>query len=165
MTDTEPKPDVLFIRALNRLVTRDTGEDRAQLARLRRALAHRDLDFNALKDLPELPQGEGHRVDLYLLVAALFALHPKPGNDALGIALRNLRNKLSAGAGSLDQRVTALLNSDREDLPYRLRQVIQMLAAQEVSLKYDRLLQDLKDWDRDDRKVQRQWAKDYYIAS
>jgi CRISPR system Cascade subunit CasB len=171
MTETILKrTDEDFINDLYVCAARDSGPDRAMFARLRRSFTHDGVNFNALRDLGDLLPGdkEGRFFDLedYLLVACLFAIQPQSGGGrSLGKALNKLRNKLAVGAESLDRRFVAVLDSDHTDLPYRLRQIIQLLKSNEVPVNYRSLLADLKAWDHPDRIVQRRWATDYWITS
>jgi len=177
MTDAAPPPDsqtetlpVRFARALQGLSIRATkgdGTARARLARLRRALGRRGVEPIAFREVGEYLGGapSGHR-ETYLLVAALFALHAAKSDRpwfvregaSLGLSCRQARG----GAVSMDLRFAALLDARREDLPYRLRQVVALLAAQGVGVRYDVLLDDLLAWDDPSRSVQRRWAEDYW---
>ncbi|MDR4471082.1 MAG: type I-E CRISPR-associated protein Cse2/CasB [Nitrospira sp.] len=160
MTATTERTDEHFVNDLLTMHRQDRGEDRARLARLKRGFSRREPDYSLLRDLPALPDGV-QDIERYLLIASLFALHPGTGN-APGKALKALRDDLSAGAESLDLRFAALLNSTREDLPYRLRQLVQMLKSKEIPLSYHHLLRDLRFWNDPDRTVQRTWARAYY---
>ncbi|QXD16410.1 type I-E CRISPR-associated protein Cse2/CasB [Rhodocaloribacter litoris] len=141
---------------------------RARLARLRRTLTGRTLTYNGLSEVGDQLPESLHDDDLeaYLLVAALFALDPGTVSprESLGATLRRLRAELSAGAESLDRRVTALLDADAGDLPYRLRQLVQQLASRGLTPDYLRLLNDLLAWNHPRRFVQRQWARDYWVG-
>ena len=157
-------------------VEKGDSEARAKLARLRRSLGALEVSTAALSDvgawLPDKLSDD--QLDAYLLTAALFALNPPPASDkkldeqrrwtSLGSTLRELRRKLSAGAESLDRRVTALLDADLPDLPYRLRQIIQMLKSNGLAPDYRQLLLDLLRWDAPTRSVQRRWARDYWTG-
>ena len=168
--ETSPRTDDDFVRGLQRLAARDESPDRAALARLRRSLAQRGVDYSALRDAGDLLPTDhdiDRDLDTYLLVAGLFALHPQPnGTGSLGQALHALRRKLSVGQESLDLRFSALLDSDHEDLPYRLRQLVQLLASRDVPVNYFQLLRDLRAraWEAESRWVQRRWAQDYWTA-
>lgn len=183
MTDTASptaKPDEkspsTFVRELHRLNRRARGGDgtaRAALARLRRSLGTRDLDLSALREvgawLPDYLTDD--TLDAYLLTAALFALHQPPvsqtssDRSSFGKTLRGLRAGLSAGAESLDRRVMALFNADRDELPYRLRQLMQMLKGTPHVPDWKEFLWHLLQWDDPARKVQRRWARDYWTGT
>lgn len=173
-SNTSPaRPETSFVGYLYGLAKRaeeGDGTARGQLARLRRTLTGRSLSFAGLQEVGDaLPSNlSALQLDTYLLVAALFAMNPSTQHDSslgsLGQSLRRHRRDLSAGAESLDRRVTALLDADRDDLPYRLRQVMQQLSTSNHSANYYRLLEDLLRWDHPKRTVQRQWAKHYWVG-
>ena len=164
-------PEERFARALQGLSIRASkgeGTARASLARLRRALGRRGVEpiafrevGNYLGDVPEKQR------DTYLLVAALFALHAAKSDapwkiqrgSSFGASCKQARRN---GSASMDLRFAALLDSRREDLPYRLRQVVSLLAAKGAGVRYDVLLSDLLDWENPRRVVQRRWAADYW---
>jgi len=141
------------------------GDARARLARLRRCLSRQGAGYEALREVGAfLPDNLSERyLDAYLLVAALFAHHPASSKSrSLGAAFKKLRAMLSAGVESLDRRFATLLESDPDDLSFRIRQLIQLLKSKEIPVDYGRLLHDLIRWDHPDRPVQRQWARDYW---
>lgn len=59
----------------------------------------------------------------------------------------------------------ALLDSDREDLPRRLRQVVSLLKATDLGLDWELLLADLRRWEHPLRRVQRRWARDFWAEA
>ncbi len=135
--------------------------DRATLAELRRCLG-RDLGralyrvgwlFNRI-------QGEG-AVNDALLVAGLFASHQgnTPGMS-LGAAFRELRER--TGSDSVEKRFVALLDSNKQDLPTRLRQAVSLLKAKEITLDWEQLLSNLRQWESESRWIQRLWARDFW---
>ena len=63
---------------------------------------------------------------------------------------------------SVDRRFTVLLGANREDLPQHLRHAVSLLKSKDVPVDWARLLDDLKWWDDDDRRVQRRWAKAFW---
>lgn len=164
---------------VNKRALGGNSADRAVLARLRRSLGVRDLSLAALRDvgmwLPERLEddtiGEDDALDAYLLTAALFALYQPPATHtssdrpSFGKTLRGLRGDLSAGAESLDRRMTALLDADRDELPYRLRQLVQMLKGTRHVPDWQYLLWSLLRWDDPSRQVQRRWARDYWTGA
>ena len=160
---------------------------RASLARLRRALGRRGVEPTALAEvgdfLPWMPDGLPEEevdkiLDIYLLVAALYALQASGSGgtagaqrgSSFGTAANWLQRVLSDGKRDrrnpgLDLRFSALLDARRDDLPYRLRQVVTQMAAHPVGLRTDQLLYDLLRWGHPDRAVQRRWARDYWTGS
>ncbi|MEM8558827.1 MAG: type I-E CRISPR-associated protein Cse2/CasB [Bacteroidota bacterium] len=149
------------------------GSARATLARLRRTISRRGVDPMAYREVGAmLPRDLSERErETYLLVAALYAIHAAKSEapwyggyvgteDGFGVSC----GKLRGNSGSMDLRFSALLDARREDLPYRLRQAISLLAASgnDIGVRYDRLLDDLLSWDAPRRPVQRRWAADYW---
>ncbi len=106
----------------------------------------------------------------FFLIATLFALgthrnDPKVSNPPrnLGASLRMERLERGTDkAGSLDKRFNALLDVDREQLPFRLRQIISLLASRTIAIDWVQLLRDVRYWGHPDRGVQRRWAEAYY---
>jgi CRISPR system Cascade subunit CasB len=148
-----------------RLFAIHAKDDRAALAKLRRAVAS-PIDGDVFAVLGDAVADVRDRdLDAHLFIACLFAIHPTRGSgESLGASMHRLRTKLKVGADSLDGRFAAILNSDGEDLPGRLRHVIRLLASHDVTVDYPRLLHDMLRWDGDDRRAQRRWARDYWTA-
>ncbi|WP_027883564.1 type I-E CRISPR-associated protein Cse2/CasB [Meiothermus rufus] len=64
---------------------------------------------------------------------------------------------------SIEQRFIALLDADEEQLPYRIRQMVQLLKGGEgISIYWPELLRDLLAWKREHRPVQQKWARAFY---
>jgi CRISPR type I-E-associated protein CasB/Cse2 len=134
--------------------------DRATLAELRRylggdlgrALFHVGWLFNGVPD---------RFLENAALVAALFATNTMhlPG-VSLGQAFRRLRERL--GGDSTEKRFVALLDSNRDDLPGRLRQAVALLKSREIGLDWELLLRDLRYWGSTSHRVQRRWARDFW---
>jgi CRISPR system Cascade subunit CasB len=153
-----------FIAALERL-------DAAGRARLRRnagrTLAEaRDVHRAFFQALPYDLAPWQH--EDYFLVAALFPLVPhRAGAGSLGLTLRRVRQGRSQGgerANSLDRRFQTLIDSDREQVPFRLRQAVRLAAADEQPIDWADLLRDMLAWEHADRYVQLRWARDFYVA-
>ncbi|MEM9665503.1 MAG: type I-E CRISPR-associated protein Cse2/CasB [Bacteroidota bacterium] len=156
------------LSSLHRKAENGHGPSRAILARLRRTLTGRTLSFDGMREIGDILSAEIHesQLETYLLIAALFAHNPSAvsSGSSLGGTLRSLRGQLSAGAESLDRRFSAVLDAQAEELPYRLRQLNQLLKSKNVSPNYFRLLDDLLYWDHPSRFVQRRWAKEYWVG-
>lgn len=105
----------------------------------------------------------------YFLVATLFPLAPhRVGAGSLGITMRRVRlggGQSGERANSLDRRFQTLIDSDREQLPFRLRQAVRLAAAAEQSIDWTELLRDVRAWEHTERFVQLRWARDFYVAS
>ncbi|MBI2873705.1 MAG: type I-E CRISPR-associated protein Cse2/CasB [Firmicutes bacterium] len=110
----------------------------------------------------------------YYLVAALFATHqgtwPTDDTDErdrnLGASLAGLvrreSQRVHAESGGVERRFIALLSSHQDDLDVHLRHVISLLASRDVPVDWALLLCQIKHWDREDREVQRSWARSFW---
>jgi CRISPR system Cascade subunit CasB len=146
-------------------------DDRAALAALRRGLSqppgaavetHRYV-------VPRLPaDAQRWQEDNYYLVAALFALHPgnwEPTEESrsnLGASFARLKaktEKAKTESESTEKRFAAMLNSPATDLFHHLRHAVALLKSKDISIDWAQLLHDLQSWSRDDRLVQREWAR------
>lgn len=145
--------------------------DRQALAELRGILRGAPGDY--LRAARHVAPFLGDRVSSddrwFYLVGGLLALHPRhirPNagervGPSLGVALGKLR---SDKGGSADSRFLALLNTPAPSLGKALRQSVALLAQAGVGLDYTRLLYDLTRWEDPERRVQKQWARDYFRA-
>lgn len=130
-----------------------------------RAALRRSLAFDPGTYPPAMPyvepfvKEEGWRREAHYLVAGLYAL--KDGAHQEG---QSLAQALS-GAGqrrdsqSAEKRFLALLDADRDQIAFRLRQAVGLA---EGALDFGRLLDDLLHWFDPDRKVQARWAREFY---
>lgn len=168
-----------FAAYLQELANRD---DRAALAALRRGLGRPPGEATEMYPyvVPWAPDGAGawlsREETAYYLVAALFGFHPlhrpappdtRPERDNLGAALLALARDDQGHIDmdrlkSIERRFVALLNSHPDDLPTHLRGVIGLLRGKEIPVNYAQLLRDIIAWDRDDRRVQRTWARAFW---
>lgn len=95
------------------------------------------------------------------LVAGLYAISgTQSGSGSLGAAAFRLRTRTDSG--SVETRFLALLDADEEQLPYRLRQMITLMASADIAPDWAILFKDLTNWNRLSRYVQERWARDYY---
>lgn len=112
-------------------------------------------DFPAFLKPKELPAPDSDQA------SASDAPRRKRIRKSLGESLRRLREQPgNAGADSLDKRLVALLDTNREDVAVPLRGFIQRLASKEVPVDFRQLLRDLLHWNGD--HTRRQWARDYW---
>lgn len=151
-----------FVAALKGLVER---KDRATLAKLRRGLGKpvgqaADRDVWVYRHLHEAkPEHE----ESAAIVGSLFALHSASGDASIGTGFARL--KQGGASESVEKRFTALLDSNPEDLPARLRHAVSLLKSKDIAIDWARLLDDLLRWNFERRPVQRQWARDYWSAA
>jgi CRISPR type I-E-associated protein CasB/Cse2 len=123
-----------------------------------------------------LPQNASQTTtDAYLVVATLFAQYIQPfvadrsrptgqlqSNRSIMASARLLRDSITVGQDSLTKRITATINSHRDDLPNLLRHLIRRLSSERIEVDFDVLLSDLLQWNRDPRPVRRRWSEDYW---
>lgn len=158
-----------FIKHLEKL----KKDDRGAIAALRRSLgfdpgayvpAFASIERYASKDDVK----PWRRQALYLM-AGLYALHPEhaAGQSLAAVLARVMVKRKSP---SIEKRFLALLATEPEELPYHLRQVVSLLAADGAPVDYGALLDDLTTWlvphdfQRRDWLRQR-WAQDFYRAA
>lgn len=130
-----------------------------------RAALRRSLAFDPGAYPPAMPyvepfvREEGWAREAHYLVAALYALKDGEHQEERTLA-RALREAMEArGSDSLEGRFQALLDADRDQLPFRLRQAVSLV---EGGLDFARLLEDLLYWFHPERWVQARWAKEFY---
>lgn len=169
MTQNEPSPRqrqiATFIGALERL---DAG-GRARLKRnAGRMLGDaRDIHRVFYQALPYEVLDNLYLHEDYFLVATLFPLTPhQQGRGTLGSTLHRVRSIRGGGdqLNSLDRRFQTLIDSEREQLPFRLRQAVRLAAAADQPIDWAQLLSDLLAWNLDGRPVQLRWATDYFVG-
>ena len=154
-----------FVAALRRLAD---NEDRAALAALRRGLGKpvgevADLYPYVVPWLP--PEPSWRQEQAFYLVAALFAWHQRSWSESEGGGWTNLGAsfaRLADDSGSIEGRFVALLNCHRDELPDHLRSAVGLLKAKEIHVDWAQLLRDVQEWEREDRKVQRDWARAFW---
>ena len=104
------------------------------------------------------------RRDIHYLVAGLWAAHWREGRSdqqmSIGKACWKLYNERDKSA-SIERRFITLLDSDRDQLPHRLRQMIALLKEQTID--FEDLLKDLLRWNKDKKPTQNRWARDFYL--
>jgi CRISPR system Cascade subunit CasB len=141
-------------------------EDRASLAQLKRCAGRPIAECGGVMPLfyRLLPGSPGERAEEdFFLVATLFPLTTRRWTGDLGRSLRLLRNSLSeAQRDGVDRRLAVLLDAPREELPFRLRQTVRLLAQNELPLDWRALLRDLRIWDHPERYAQKRWARSYF---
>ena len=128
-----------------------------------RAALRRSLAFplgaypKAMPYVEPLVDGEGWRREAYYLVAALYAL--KDGAHQEGRTLAQAMREKTRDSGNVEKRFLALLDADRDQIAFRLRQAVGLV---EGGLDFARLLDDLIGWFSPERRVQARWAREFY---
>lgn len=80
----------------------------------------------------------------------------------LSAAVRTLRSHQAMGSQNIEQRFTALLDADSDELQWRLRHLTSQLAAAAIPIDWPALLKDLWSWNSHTRHVQIKWARDFW---
>jgi CRISPR system Cascade subunit CasB len=147
------------------------GRDKGELAALRRAAGESLAEARGVARMYGYLQRFGVKEwdeQPYFLAATLFAYDKAaldgragPSGD-LGRSLAALASSGSAEAA--ERRLLVLLDSDWAggELEFRLRQVVKRLIQQRIPVDWPRLIVDLCDWNRPDRRVQKRWASSFY---
>lgn len=135
-----------------------------------RAELRRSLSFEPGEHIPAFPyvepflKGEENqwRRQVHYLVGGLWATHWREDNKgpATTLAKACAVHQINSGSASTERRFISLLDADCEQLPHRLRQMVALLKEQ--SIDFQQLLEDLLRWNWDSKKIQVQWARDFY---
>lgn len=137
------------------------AKDRAAMAKLRRGLGKKGGTPEMYPYVvPYLPVDDNKDAERYFLVASLFAMHPAPA--ARGLSIGKVFRAMSEGSASIEKRFTNLLAADADDIAGHLRQAVSLAKSKGVAVDYHQLLHDLSRWNRRDRRVQLNWARDFW---
>ena len=165
-----------FIASLERLVS--ANRDNATLAKLRRGLS----DHAAERDIwvyQHLHGASPRQEEPAALVGSLFALWHQGGRGyesnpprSLGGSFKALADTERRHAGlkpgdsipNVERRFAVLLDSHPDDLPVRLRHAVSLLRSKDVPIDWSQLLRDRLAWKRENRPVQRRWARDFWTG-
>ncbi|GAA5533410.1 type I-E CRISPR-associated protein Cse2/CasB [Deinococcus aluminii] len=185
MTQTTDNRPARFVAELAKL-------DRGPLAQLRRGLGGDERGTYWLESLyvrSGYGEAKDFEKDTLRLVAGLYALKPQARQDEGDGAEDETGAQASAKAAtkveqaptigmlmgrlylaqgerpSTEKRFLALLDADRDGLGYQMRQVVMLLATEDLFPDWVRLTSNLLRWNGtiDQRdKVRREWAQDFY---
>jgi CRISPR system Cascade subunit CasB len=164
MSQTEPKNFMEFLI--------EWRDDRAMMASLRRGLAQpasaevsRIVQYWLPENAPRCQE------EAYYLVAPLFALHHRSGEDDvadkgnLGSHFREMCEPGEDPPRNVERRFMQLLACDANDLDDLLRQAVSLLKSKGVAVNWQRLLDDVKWWKQseDNRdKVRKAWSRGFW---
>lgn len=115
-----------------------------------------------------LPYGlSSAQEEMYFLAATLYPLAKNSDAKNFGTSLKTLRQgkkQRQEPTKSMDKRFEVLLDSDKEQLPYRLRQAVKFLNSgeQKIGVNWAQLLKHLLGWQHSSRYVQKEWAREYF---
>ena len=156
---TKPHPFVTYLQS--------KAEDRGVLATLRQGAGRPPGSIPAmyqyLSSWVQHDNLSAWQEDTHYLVAALFAVHPKPtdkGNLGDHFHQTDPGNDNQATA----RRLTLLLNTHPEDLHRYLYRAITFLKSKDVAVNWHELFRDVSNWNSPNRRqeVQKEWAKGYW---
>lgn len=175
--DKRRKKDARIERFVKNLARLDDGE-RAQLKRnAGKTLAESGRVMLLFRQiLPyDVPEGQEDR---YFLIATLYPFDklqrlkdregqeqaeeegaPVPLIGNLGDSFRRARDEKNEAG--LNRRLARLLDADIQQLPFQLRQAVQFLANNWVPINWSQLTDDVLNWTRPSRYVQKEWARAY----
>lgn len=150
-----------FFDAMERRAQADTSV----IATLRRSLAEAPGTYAPAFPLVEPHAGglhEAARRTLYL-AAGLWATGQRRGQGApTGLVDAVQKVARQRDSKSVEQRFVALLDADADELVWRLRHLVQLVASEGVSIDWPALLADLLAWQHPERRVQQRWARQYW---
>lgn len=167
-TESRQKPLVGY------LISLAEQDDRASLAALRSALRPgRELEAlrfvvpflatNGRNDTPLLAARRRRDEDDAILLASLFALYPENGGLSLASAMSKIFHDTQSE--SIEGRFRALLSAHRNELDTHLRNAVSLCASKNLPLDWNDLYLAILQWDSDEEKARRAWARDFWAFS
>lgn len=152
-----------FFSALERRASTDSSV----VATLRRCMAadRPELHAPAFPLVEPLLHGEpAYTRPMAYLAAGCWASAVRQGRGK-PVALPEALRQMAKSAQGAERRFVQLLDSDADELAWRLRQIIQLVASQGVTLDWPALLDDLLRWGSPYRSVQTRWARTFWGSS
>lgn len=143
-------------------LSRRAEADTAVVANLRRSLSSDPGADTRVFPLVEPWLGgitNGRRAAVYL-AAGLWALSQRRTSGS-GVPLAQAMRRTASNT-SAEQRFTRLLDADRDELQWRLRQAITLLNSTNTAIDWPQLLDDLLRWESPSRFVQARWARQFW---
>lgn len=151
-------------------------QDRKGFAELRRSLG--EPPGMSVAAIPYVERFSLSETDwtrqMYYLVAGLFCLverplepraaPPEPFGKNLGDSMAQLYLS-NEKSGSTEARFVRLLDADADRLAGRLRQSVTLLRSKQIPIGWAVLLNDLRYWRGENRHVQHQWARNFYLKA
>lgn len=136
-----------------------------------RAVLRRSLAFDPGTYVPAYPfvepfvkdEGNSWRRQVHFLVAGLWAAHWREGRVGEPLRIGQACHSLYVAkdnSPSIERRFITLLDSDQDQLPHRMRQMLALL--KEYSIDFETLLTGLLYWNDDRKRTQNVWARDFY---
>lgn len=108
-----------------------------------------------------LPKGvHPAQEESYFMIATLYPLAKQGKVGNLGDSLRRATDE--SNRKGIERRIETLLDSDVNQLSFRLRQAVRFINSNDVAIDWQQLLDDVLQWSHPRRFVQKQWAKAYF---
>jgi CRISPR system Cascade subunit CasB len=150
-----------FIERLEEMNAKDTKVR----AVLRRSLAFDPGTFPAAYPYVEPFVKDEENIwwrEMFYLVAGLWAAHWRKDRSGEPISLGKACAvyQVESKSTSTERRFITLLDSDCDQLPHRLRQMLALL--KDYNLDFEALLTGLLYWNNDLKRTQNQWARNFY---
>lgn len=102
-------------------------------------------------------------VEAFFLVATLHSIHPsRGGRGNLGRTMAEVAARPGANRDGVALRVSILIDSNRDELPFRLRQAVKFISSHDRPIDWPRLLSDILRWDHRGKHTQKDWARSYF---
>lgn len=137
-----------------------------------RAVLKRSLAFDPGSYVPAYPyvepflKGEASewRRSVLYLVAGLWAVHWRADRKGSPITVAHAcaTYHIASGSTSIERRFITLLDSDKDQLSHRLRQMTALL--KEYPIDFEALSKSLLSWSDEHKRRQNEWARDFYRA-
>ncbi|MDR4485617.1 MAG: type I-E CRISPR-associated protein Cse2/CasB [Nitrospirales bacterium] len=136
-----------------------------------RAVLRRSLAFDPGQYVPAYPyvepfvsdEGNSWWRQMHYMVAGLWAAHWQEGLVGKPLRIGQACQDLFIAkdkSPSIERRFITLLDSDQDQLPHRMRQMLGLL--KEYPIDFDALLTGLLYWNDDRKRTQNTWARDFY---
>lgn len=135
-----------------------------------RAVLRRSLTFDPGTYVDAYPyvepfvknEDKSWRRETFYLVAGLWASHWRVGRSGVPMTFGKACAvyQVVSGSTSTERRFIALLDADVDQLPHRLRQMVALLKEQFID--FGDLLNGLRYWGDDRKRIQNAWAREFY---
>lgn len=146
-------------------------EERSKKESKVRAILKRSLAFDPGTYPPAFPYVEyrlssddyNWKRTVYYLISGVWALHWRERTEKSSLSFPEACRKLyfdKDESTSIERRFITLLDSDEDQLAYRLRQMISLL--KDYAIDFNLLQNDLISWNHPEKFVQIKWAKVFY---
>lgn len=135
-----------------------------------RAVLRRSLAFDPGAFAPAYPyvepfvrnESNGWRREMHYLVAGLWAAHWRESRPGIPMTIGKAcaAHQAASDSTNTERRFITLLDSDSDQVPHRLRQMVALLKDQPID--FEALLTGLVYWNDDRKRTQNAWARDFY---